>query len=144
MMFLRFLPFLLIFCLQYAAKAQSGPVSQKIKNAADSLANTNEFTKSEAMYLKALKVSDQDPLLHINLASLYLKMKRADKAKKFMESALIHGADMEILLADARIKSYLDVNPEEGIRFSSLSRSAKTSIQLEDKSKWVDDFRAAF
>lgn len=75
MMFPRMTSFFLLFCMQYSAKEKSGQEYQKIKNSADSLAKIKEFHKSEAMYLKALKVLAKDPVLHINLASLYLKIK---------------------------------------------------------------------
>jgi tetratricopeptide (TPR) repeat protein len=144
MMFLRFTPFLLIYCMQYSAKAQSVQEYQKIKDSADSLARIKEFPKSEAMYLKALKVFDQDPVLHINLASLYLKMQKTDDAKKFMKSAIVKGADMDMLLLDTSIKNYLVVNQEDGVRYSSLSKQHKSLIQLTDKTRWIDDFRVFF
>lgn len=143
-MVLRFTPFLLLFCMQYSAKAQSGQEYQRIKSSADSLANIKEFAKSEAMYHKALKVFDEDPVLHINLASLYLKMKKTDDAKKFMKSAVVKGADMDMLLLDTSIKNYLGVNQEEGARYSSLSKQHKSLIQLTDKTRWIDDFRVFF
>jgi hypothetical protein len=144
MMFLRFTPFLLMFCMQYAAKAQSGPEYQNIKNAADSLAKIKAFPQSEALYLKAFKVSDQDPLLHVNLASLYLKMQKTHEASKFMKSAVVKGADMDMLLSDTTIKHYLGVNQEEHARYSSLSKQQKSLIQLTDKSRWIDDYRVFF
>lgn len=144
MMFLRFTPFLLIFCMQYSAKAQSSQEYQKLKNSADSLANIIEFPKSEAMYLKALKVFDQDPVLHINLASLYLKMQKIDDAKKFMKSAIVKGADMDMLLLDSGIKDYLAVNQDDGARYSSLSKQYKSLNELSNKTRWIDDFRLSF
>jgi tetratricopeptide (TPR) repeat protein len=130
--------------MQYSAKAQSVQEYQKIKDSADSLARIKEFPKSEAMYLKALKVFDQDPVLHINLASLYLKMQKTDDAKKFMKSAIVKGADMDMLLLDTSIKNYLVVNQEDGVRYSSLSKQHKSLIQLTDKTRWIDDFRVFF
>lgn len=144
MMFLRFTPFLLMFCMHYSAIAQSGPEYQKIKNAADSLTTIKEFPKSEAMYLKALKVSDQDPLLHMNLASLYLKMQKTPEARMFIKSAVLKGADMDMLLLDSTIKNYLSVNQEERARYSSISKQHKSLLQLTDKSRWIDDYRVFF
>jgi len=39
--------------MQYSAMAQDTQEYQKLKTAADSLAGIREFSKSEAMYLKA-------------------------------------------------------------------------------------------
>ena len=144
MMFLRLTTFLVIFCSSYSAKAQTNSEHQKIKKSADSLAKIKEFPKSEALYLKALKVCNQDPLLHINLASLYLKVQDIDEARKFMESAVVLGADMDMLLQDAHINNYLSINKEQYARYSFLGKRQKALIQLENKSTWVDDFRKRF
>jgi tetratricopeptide (TPR) repeat protein len=130
--------------MQVSAKAQSGQEYQRIKNSADSLAKIKEFPKSEAMYLKALKVCNQDPLLHINLASLYLKVQKTNEARKFMESAVVLGADMDMLLRDAHIANYLSINQEQYARYSFLGKRQKALIQLENKFTWVDDFRKRF
>ena len=144
MMFLRFTPLFLIFCMHYSASAQSDPEYLQIKNAADSLAKIKDFTKSEAMYLKASAVSDHDPLLHINLASLYLKMQKTHEAKKFMELAVVKGADMDMLLLDTTIRNYLSIYQEEHAKYSLLSKQHKSIIQLSDKSRWIDDYRVFF
>jgi uncharacterized protein HemY len=143
-MFLRLTTFLVIFYSPYSAKAQADPECQKIKKSADSLAKIKEFPKSEALYLKAFKVSDQDPLLHVNLASLYLKMQKTHEARKFMKSAIVKGADMDMFLLDTTIKHYLSINQEEHARYSSLSKQHKSLIQLTDKSRWIDDNRVFF
>jgi hypothetical protein len=101
--------------MHYSASAQSDREYLQIKNAADSLAKIKDFTKSEAMYLKASAVSDQDPLLHISLASLYLKMQKTHEAKKFIELAVVKGADMDMLLLDKTIRNYLSINQEEHV-----------------------------
>ena len=144
MIFLRFTPFLLLLCLQYSAKAQNGPAYQSMINSADSLAQIKAFSESEAMYLKALKIFDHDPLVHVNLASLYLKMQKTNEASKFMNSAVVHGADMDMLLLDTGIRKYLAVNQQEGARYSSLSKQYKSLLQLTDRSRWIDDFRVFF
>ena len=143
-MFLRLAPFILIICTHYSVKAQSGTAYQKIENNTDSLAEIEAFPRSEKMYLKALKFCDQNPLLHINLPSLYLEIQKTNEAKKFMESALTKGADLDMLLLDARIKSYLNTNRETHERYNLINKQAKAFIQLEDKSKWIDDFRRSF
>lgn len=144
MKFLRFTPFLLLFCMQYSAKAQIGQEYQEIKKSADSLAKIEEFPKAEALYLKALKVCNQNPFLRINLASLYLKMQNTDEAKKFMESAVVLGADMDMLLQDVHINNYLSINQEQYARYSFLGNRQNALIQLEDRSTWIDDFRKRF
>lgn len=144
MMFLRLTTFLVIFCSSYSAKAQTDQEYQKIKKSADSLAKIKEFPKAEALYLKALMVCNHDPLLHINLASLYLKVQDIDEARKFMESAVVLGADMDLLLQDANINNYLSINQEQYARYSFLGNRQKALIQLENKSTWVDDFRKRF
>jgi uncharacterized protein HemY len=96
------------------------------------------------LYLKALKVCNQDPFLYINLASLYLKIQNTDEARKFMESAVVLGADMDTLLQDAHINNYLSINREQYARYSFLGNRQKALIQLENKSTWVDDFRKRF
>lgn len=143
-MYLRFIPFLLVICIQQAANAQSAQAYQKTKNAADSLAQIDEFASSEAMYLKALKIFDQDPLLHINLASMYLKMQKTDDAENFMKSAIVKGADMDMLLRDPRIKIYLAADQEVGAKYSSLIKKHESLIQLTDKTRWIDDYRVYF
>jgi tetratricopeptide (TPR) repeat protein len=143
-MFIKLLPFFLLLCMQYTAIAQDTQDYQKKEKAADSLAELNDFAKSEAMYLKALKVFDKNPLLHTKLASLYLKMQKTEEAKKFMKSAIVKGADMEMFLLDTSIKNYLAVNEEEAAEYVSLSKQYKLLTQSEDKSKWIDDFRVFF
>jgi tetratricopeptide (TPR) repeat protein len=143
-MFIKFLPFFLLLCMQYTAIAQDTQDYQKKEKAADSLAELNEFARSEAMYLKALKVFDKYPLLHTKLASLYLKMQKTEEAKKFMKSAIVKGADLEMFLLDTSIKNYLAANQEEAAEYVSLSKQYKLLTQSEDKSKWIDDFRVFF
>jgi tetratricopeptide (TPR) repeat protein len=143
-MFIKLLPFFLLLCMQYTAIAQDTQDYQKKEKAADSLAELNDFAKSEAMYLKALKVFDKNPLLHTKLASLYLYMQKTEEAKKFMKSAIVKGADMEMFLLDTSIKNYLAVNEEEAAEYVSLSKQYKLLTQSEDKSKWIDDFRVFF
>jgi hypothetical protein len=140
-MFIKLLPFFLLLCMQYTAIAQDTQDYQKKEKAADSLAELNDFAKSEAMYLKALKVFDKNPLLHTKLASL---MQKTEEAKKFMKSAIVKGADMEMFLLDTSIKNYLAVNEEEAAEYVSLSKQYKLLTQSEDKSKWIDDFRVFF
>jgi hypothetical protein len=143
-MFIKLLPFFLLLCMQYTAIAQDTQDYQKKEKAADSLAELNEFARSEAMYLKSLIVFDKNPLLHTKLASLYLKMQKTEEAKKFMKSAIVKGADMEMFLLDTSIKNYLAVNQEEAAEYVSLSKQYKLLTQSEDKSKWIDDFRVFF
>jgi len=130
--------------MEYSAKAQNSEEYQRIKNSADSLAKIKEFPKSEAIYLEALKISDQDPLLHINLASLYLKMQKPYEARRFMKAAVVKGADMDMLLLDITIKQYLSVNQEEVAKYSLLSKQHKSIIQLTEKRRWIDDYRVVF
>ena len=144
MIFLRLTTFLVIFCSSYSAKAQTDPKHQKIKKSADSLAKIKEFPKAEALYLKSLKVCNQDPLLHINLASLYLKMQNTDEARKFMKSAVALGADLDMLLQDSNINNYLSINREQYAKYSFLGKRQNALIQLENRSTWIDDFRKRF
>lgn len=130
--------------MQYSAQAQIGQEYQKIKKSADSLSKIKEFPKAEALYLKSLKVCNQNPFLHINLASLYLKMQNTDEARKFMESAVALGADMDMLLQDAHINDYLSINREQYAKYSFLGKRQNALIQLENRSSWIDDFRKRF
>lgn len=61
-----------------------------------------------------------------------------------MKSAVVKGADMDMLLLDTTIKNYLSVNQEEHARYSSLSKQHKSLIQLADKNRWIDDYRVFF
>jgi hypothetical protein len=71
-------------------------------------------------------------------------MQKTHEASKFMKSAVVKGADMDMLLSDTTIKHYLGVNQEEHARYSSLSKQQKSLIQLTDKSRWIDDYRVFF
>jgi hypothetical protein len=135
---------ILLFAMQYSATAQDINNFREIKCKADSVTTAKELSKSEAIYLKALEISGQDPVLPKNLASLYLRMSKTVDADKYIKLAILNGADMDMLLADKRIGCYLKIHPEKDQSYAALSKQHKLFMQINNRNKWIDDHRRAF
>lgn len=141
---LKLTTFVLLCAMQYSATAQSLDTYRKLTWKADSLTTVNELSQSEATYLKALDIFSQDAVLQKKLASLYLRMDKTADADKYIKLAIVNGADMNMLVADKRIASYLEIHPEKDQAYAALSKQHKLFMQINNKDRWIDDYRRKF
>jgi len=136
--------FLLLCTIVYSATAQDMDGYYKLKTKADSLALADDVLQSEVTYLKALHVFNHDPLLHINLAAVYLRTGETEKAEKFIALAIENGATMQVLRSSSSIGNYLKHSPKMEEAYTTLARQHKLILNMEDKKSWMDDHRRTF
>ncbi|WP_069661336.1 tetratricopeptide repeat protein [Arcticibacter eurypsychrophilus] len=144
---MKFIPvttLLLLVMFQFSVIAQDMNQFHKLRKAAEGFANTNELDKSEATYLKAIKIYNHDPITYKGLASLYLKMNKLKESDAFIKLAINNGADISMLLAETNISAYLELHPEHYNLYNDLHKQYKISQQIQDKKRWVDYLTTTF